>query len=112
MVVAFKVFLLAVGRLSQVDDVGLKMANVGVEMFFVMDMISTMYEDLRFTDQEPRRVLTAYALYTDLMFEIKVVGSSASVTFTRNVKPALGNKDRDPLVKELSSMKFSKVSGC
>ena len=73
-----------------------------MEMFFVTDMICTMSKDLRFTDQDVPRVLTTCALYTDLTFEIKVVGSIASVTFARNAKPALGNKDRDPLVKELS----------
>ena len=59
------------------------MANAGVEKYTVRDMIPTMSEDLGFTDQDILRVLAASGLYTDKGFEIRVVGSRASVTFVR-----------------------------
>ena len=41
-------------------------------------------------------------LYTDKSFEIKVIGSRASVTFTSNAKTAEGDKEQDPMVEQLS----------
>ena len=103
--VAFEVFLSTVDGLvlaKTAADVGLRMANTGLEKFIVRDMISTMSEDLGFTNQDVLRVLAAYALYTDKSFEIKVIGSRASATFTRNAKFADGDKEQDPMVEELS----------
>ena len=77
-------------------------ANTGVQKFIVYDMIPTMSKDLGFTKQDVLRVLAAYALYTDKSFEIKVIGSKASVTFTRNAKFASGGKEQDPMAEELS----------
>ena len=52
MAVVFEVFLLAVDGLVLAKasvDVGLKMANAGVEKYIVRDMIPTMSEDVGFT---------------------------------------------------------------
>ena len=103
--VAFEVFLSAVDGLllpKTAADVGLRMANTGVEKFIVCDMIPTMSEDLGFTNPDVLRVLAAYALYTDKSFGIKVIGSKASVTFTRNAKFASGGKEQDSMAEELS----------
>ena len=73
-----------------------------VEKFIVREMIPTMSEDQGFTYQGVLRVMAAYALYTDKNFEIKVIGSGASVTFTRSARPVDGKKEQDPMAKELS----------
>ena len=65
MALAFEVFLSGVGGLvlaKASTDVGLKMANAGVEKYIVRDMIPTMSEGLGFTDQDILRVVAAYAL--------------------------------------------------
>ena len=78
------------------------MANAGVEKYSVRDMIPTMSEDVGYTDQDISRVLAAYAMYTDKGFEIRVVGSRASVTFVRGAKQMEGEKNPGPMVEELS----------
>ena len=101
----FDVFLSAVDGpvLAKASvDVGLKMANAGVEKYIVMDVIPTMSEDLGFTDQDVLRGLATYALYTDEGFAIRVVGLRAIVTFVRGAKPVEGGKNPDPVVEELS----------
>ena len=60
-------------------------------------MIPTMLEDLGFTDQDILRVLAAYAVYRDKGFEIRVVGSRASVTFVRGAKRVEGGKSLSTL---------------
>ena len=57
--VAFEVFLSTVDGLllaKTIADMGLRMANTGVEKFIVRDMISTMSEDLGFIDKDVLRV--------------------------------------------------------
>ena len=70
--------------------------------FHCEDMIPTMSEEMGFSDQEVLRVLVAYAPYTNKSFEIKVIGSRASVTFTRNAKSVVGGKEQDLMVEEPS----------
>ena len=82
--------------------VGLRMTNARVEKFIVGDMIPTLSKYLGFTDQGVLQVLAVYALYTYKSFEIKVIGSRASVIFTRIAKAAEGGKDQDPMVEEMS----------
>ena len=103
--VAFEVFLSAVDGLllaKTVAELGLRMVNTCVEQFIVRDMILTMSEDPGFNDQDVLRVLTAYALHTEMTFKIKVIGFTASVAFMCNAKPAEGDKEEDPMVEELS----------
>ena len=101
MAVAFEVVLSAVDGpiLAKVSaEVGLKMANAGVEKYILRDMIPTMLEDLEFIDQDTLRVLASYAFYTEKGFEIRVVGSKANVTFVRSAKQAEGGKNSAPVV--------------
>ena len=82
------------------------MANARVEKYIVRDMIPTMSEDLGFTDHDIPRVLAAYALYMDKGFEIRVVGSRASVTFVRGAKQVEGGEiveEPSRRIKELES---------
>ena len=105
MAATFEVFLSAVDGLILAKasvDVGLKMANAGVEKYIVRDMIPTTSEDPGFADQDILRVLAAYAPDTDKGFEIRVVGSRANVTFVRSAKQTEDGKNSDPVVEELS----------
>ena len=47
-------------------------------------------------------MLPTYALYPDKGFEIRLVGSRASVTFVRGAKPMEGGENHDPVVEDLS----------
>ena len=67
-----------------------------------VDMIPTLSEHLGFADQDILHVLAAYTLYTDNGFEIRVVVSTANVTFVRSAKQAEDGKNSDPVVEELS----------
>ena len=48
------------------------------------------------------RVLAAYALYKDLMFEVEINGCTAKVGFVKSAKRAAGKGDQDPGAEQLS----------